>query len=105
MKRGEVWWAQLPAPSGRRPVVLVSRDAAYEPTRTRVTVVEASRTIRSIPTEVLLTKRDGVPVRCVANADNIASIPKTWLVERIARLPTARILELDRALRFAMQLE
>lgn len=29
MKRGEVWWAQLPSPVGRRPVVLLSRDTAY----------------------------------------------------------------------------
>ncbi|MCH8087678.1 MAG: type II toxin-antitoxin system PemK/MazF family toxin, partial [Chloroflexi bacterium] len=29
MRRGEVWWADLPPPSGRRPVVLLSRDAAY----------------------------------------------------------------------------
>jgi mRNA interferase MazF len=105
MKRGEVWWARLPPPSGRRPVILVSRGAAHAPVRTRVIVVEASRTIRSIPSEVLLTKRDGLPERCVANADNVATIPKAWLETRIASLPDRRIIELDQALRFAMQLD
>lgn len=104
MKRGEVWWANLPIPSGRRPVVLVSRDAAYAPVRTRVVVIEVSRTIRSIESEVLLGKRDGLPVRCVANADNVATIPKAWLDERIAVLTPTRVSELDRALKFALQL-
>src|SRR5262249_39489959 len=105
MRRGEVWWARLPAPSGRRPVVLVSREAAYAPARKRVIVIEASRTIRSIPSEVLLSKRDGLPERRLANADNVAPIRKTWLDELIATMPDSRIIELDRALRFAMQLD
>ncbi len=105
MKRGEVWWANLPAPAGRRPVVLVSRDAAYAPVRTRAIVVEISRTVRGIASEVLLSKRDGLPRRCVANADNVATIPKAWLDARITALSEPRIAELDRALRFALQLE
>ena len=100
-----MWWANLPIPSGRRPVVLVSRDAAYAPVRTRVIVIEVSRTVRTIETEVLLGKRDGLPVRCVANADNMATIPKAWLEECIAVLGPQRMIELDRALRFAIQLE
>ncbi len=105
MKRGEVWWAKLPIPSGRLPVVLVSRDASYAPVRTRVIVIEVSRSVRSIETEVRLGKRDGLPVRCVANTDNVATIPKSWLEERIAVLGPQRLAELDRALRFAMQLD
>ena len=105
MNRGEVWWARLPAPAGRRPVVLVSREAAYSPVRTRAIVVEVTRTIRDIPSEVVLAKRDGLPARCVANADNVVTIPKAWLDERIATLSPARVKELDRALRFALGLE
>ena len=104
MKRGEVWWARLPAPAGRRPVVLVSREAAYAPVRTRVIVLEVSRTIRAIATEVPLGKRDGMPERCVANADNVATIPKAWLEEKIATLSAERVAALDQALRFALQL-
>ncbi len=92
-------------PMGRRPVVLVSRDAAYAPVRTRVIVVEVSRTVRSIPSEVVLTKRDGLPERCVANADNVATVPKAWLEQRITILAQERVAELDRALRFSMQIE
>ena len=51
MRRGDVFWATLPPPVGRRPVVLVSRDEAYA-IKTRVTVVVVTRTVRGIPTEV-----------------------------------------------------
>lgn len=101
MKRGDVWWAKLPAPAGRRPVVLVSRDAAYA-VRTSVTVVEVSTTIRGIGSEVPLGARDGLPRKCVANADNVVTIPKTWLDERIAALSAEKVVLLDAALRFSL---
>jgi len=101
MKRGEVWWARLPAPAGRRPVVLVSRDTAYA-VRTSVTVVEVSTTIRGIASEVPLGARDGLPRKCVANADNVATIPKGWLDERIAALRSEKVVLLDEALRFSL---
>ena len=53
MRRGEVWWSQLPPPIGQRPVVLLSRDAAYR-VRVAVTVAPVTRTIRNIPVEVAL---------------------------------------------------
>lgn len=103
MKRGEVWWARLPLPAGRRPVVLVSRDAAYT-VRASVTVIEVSTTIRGIPTEVPLGKRDGLPKRCVANADSLATIPKVWLESRIGSLRAEQSDAVDSALRFALAL-
>lgn len=104
MKRGEIWWARLPFPAGRRPVVLVSRNSAYT-VRASVTVIEVSRSVRGIPTEIPLGKRDGLPKRCVANADNIITIPKTWLETRIAALRVEKEATLDAALRFALALQ
>ncbi len=103
MRRGEVWWARLPAPAGRRPVVLASRESSYA-VRASVTVVEVSTTIRGIPTEVLLGKKDGLPRRCVANADSLVTIPKVWLDERVALLSPEKVEALDGALRFALGL-
>jgi mRNA interferase MazF len=103
MRRGEVWWAKLPDPAGRRPVVLVSRDSAYA-VRASVTVVEVSRTARGIPPEVPLSKRDGLPRRCVANADNVVTIPKVWLEARITALPSEKVSLLDAALKFSLAL-
>ena len=103
MKRGEVWWAQFSLPVGRRPVVLLSRDSAYR-VRNAVTVAPVTRTIRNIPVEVLLDRQDGLPARGVVNADNITTIPKTLLKQRITILSAERIQQIEEAIRFALNL-
>lgn len=103
MRRGEVWWAKMPKPAGRRPVVLVSRDSAYA-VRASVTVAEVSTTIRNIPSEVPLGRRDGLPKRCAVNADNLVTVPKTWLESRVAPLTNPKVAALDQALAFALGL-
>ncbi|MGH9578127.1 MAG: type II toxin-antitoxin system PemK/MazF family toxin [Terriglobales bacterium] len=103
MRRGEVWWGQFPAPIGRRPVVLLSRDAAYR-VRVAVTVAPITRTIRNIPVEVALDESDGLPSRCVANLDDIATIPKTLIKRRIAVLSVEKMQEVEAAVRFALDL-
>ncbi|MDO8635303.1 MAG: type II toxin-antitoxin system PemK/MazF family toxin, partial [Dehalococcoidia bacterium] len=76
MRRGEVWWASLPAPFGKRPALMLSRDRAYN-IRTSVTVAPVTRTIRGIPVEVPLGTEDGMPMTCAANLDDIITISKT----------------------------
>ena len=101
MKRGEVWWARMPGPAGRRPVVLVSRDSAYA-VRASVTVLEVSPTLRGLASEVVLGPRVGLPRKCVANADNIVTVPKRWLEERIAAMRPEKLAEIDAAIRFSL---
>jgi mRNA interferase MazF len=60
MKRGEVWWAGLPLPIGKRPAYHLSRDEAYY-IRNAVMVAEITTTIRGIPVEVPLGTKDGLP--------------------------------------------
>ena len=103
MRRGEVWWAELPPPTGRRPVVLLSRDAAY-PVRTSVTVTPITRTIRGIPVEVPLGKEDGMPVPCVVNTDDILTIPKARLTERLTTLSSEKMRAVAKAIVFALDL-
>ena len=103
MRRGEVWWGELPAPVGRRPVVLLSRDSAYQ-VRSAVTVAPVTRTIRNIPVEVQLDAGDGLPSRCVANLDDIATIPKTLIRQRITVLSAEKMQEVEAAIRFALDL-
>ena len=103
MKRGEVWWAQLPRPLGRRPVILLSRDEAYN-IRLSITVAEITTTIRNIPVEVKLAKEDGLPKNCVANLDTIITIRKELLVERICLLSPRKIEEINKAIKFALSL-
>jgi mRNA interferase MazF len=104
MKRGQIWWARLALPAGRRPVVLVSRDAAYR-IRTSVTVAEVSTVIRVIPSEVALGIRDGLPRPCVINTDNLVTIPRALLESHIASLSAVKLEQLDAALRFSLGID
>jgi len=103
MRRGEVWWAELPDPAGRRPVVLLSRNEAYA-VRELVTVAPVTRRVRGIPVEVPLSRADGLPRACAANLDTVTTIPKRVLASRIIALHPAKVAALDRALRFALGL-
>jgi mRNA interferase MazF len=64
--------------------------------------MEVSTTSRGIPTEVPLGKRDGLPKRCVANADSLVTTPKTWLESRAGSLHGEKASALDAALRFSL---
>src|SRR4030066_1042214 len=103
MRRGEVWWAKLPLPVGRRPVVLLSRDEAYA-VRNAVTVVEVTSTIRGIPVEVELGREDGLPKKCIVNLDTIVTIRKDLLIERIVLLRGEKIEQIDTAIKFALSI-
>ena len=84
-------------------MVLLSRDSAYR-VRVAVTVAPVTRTIRNIPVEVALDERDGLPSRCVANLDDIATIPKTLIKRRIAVLSLEKMQQIEEAIRFALDL-
>lgn len=103
MRRGEAWWADLPEPAGRRPVVLLSRDEAYG-VRELVTVAPVTTRIREIPVEVPLGPADGLDRACVVNLDTITTLPKIDLDERIVRLGAQRQAEIDEAIHFALGL-
>jgi len=104
VRRGEVWWAELPQPTGRRPVVLLSRDAAYR-VRTSVTVGMVTRTVRDIPVEVPLGPEDELPQQCVVNLDDILTIPKARLTEQITTLSPQKMTAVNRAIIFALDLK
>ncbi len=104
MKRGEVWWANLPAPAGRRPVLLLSRDS-MPPGRGEITVAFLTSTIRGWPVEVLLTPADGVANPCVVNLDSINTIPKRFLRRLICTLSAAKMAEVKMAIIEALDLK
>lgn len=103
MKRGEIWWANLPAPAGRRPVLLLSRNKAYE-VRNAVTVAEITSTIRQIPVEVALNKEDQMPKKCVVNLDTIMTIPKNLLSKHLTTLSSEKMIMVDKAIKFALNI-
>lgn len=104
MQRGEVWWADIPEPSGRRPVILLSRDAVYY-TKTSFTVGAVTRTIRNIPSEVRLGPEDGLPTECIVNLDELMTIPKAQLIRKISALSEDKIQAVNKAIKFALHLD
>ena len=93
----DIWWVELPEPVGRRPVLLLGRTRAYS-YLTRVLAVEVTTTIRAIPQEVTLGRREGLSRACVANLDTLRTIPRVSLRARVGRLAARRHAEVKRAL-------
>ena len=102
--RGEVWWCEL-AEIGRRPVVVLSRDAAI-PRLRRTLIGPCTTTIRGIPSEVLLEPGDDpVPRRSVVNLDSVESVSLGTLVDRLGRLSDERMRQICEALEIAVACE
>jgi mRNA interferase MazF len=102
--RGEVWWCEL-AEIGRRPVVVLSRDAAI-PRLRRTLIGPCTTTIRGIPSEVLLEPgEDPVPRTSVVNLDSVESVSLGTLVERLGRLSDERMRQICEALEVAVACE
>ena len=101
MNRGDVCWYTFKAPDKKRPVLILTRDSAIAVLKS-VTVAPITSTIRSIPTEVVLTKDDGLPNTCAANLDNLQSVPKSNIGDCIARLTARKMKEAGAAVSFAL---
>jgi mRNA interferase MazF len=101
MRQYEILWADLPAPIGRRPVLLLTRTAAY-PYLNKVVVAEVTSTIRGIPQEVGVGRKEGLARPSVANLDNVHVVPKGLLGDRLGALSPDRQREVKRALGYAL---
>lgn len=99
--RGDVWWCEMPE-IGRRPVVVLSRDAVI-PRHLRALIAPCTTTIRNLPSEVLLEPGDDpVPLRSVVNLDSIESVSIAILVERLGRVADTRMRQICAALAVAV---
>lgn len=97
MRRGDIRWYTFAAPDKRRPVLLLSRDSAIVGLN-EIIVVPATRTIRGITTEVLLTPDDGMPTACALNFDHVALARKERVSALVTTLKDERWPEVERAL-------
>ena len=103
LKRGEVRWYKFAAPDKRRPVVILTRDAVIDYLG-QVTVAPITSTIRDIPTEVVLSKADGVPKDCAVNCDHIQTVAKGRLGSRITTLSQDKMSDVAKSIGFALNL-
>ena len=99
--RGEVWWCEL-VDIGRRPVVVLSRDAAI-PRLRRALVAPCTTTIRGLASEVVLEPgADPIPRPSAVNLDSVESVSIAMLVERLGRLSDHRMRAVCTALNIAV---
>jgi mRNA interferase MazF len=104
LNRGDICWYAFKAPDKKRPVLILTRDSAIGVLNS-ITIAPITSTIRSIPTEVVLTEEDGLPSTCAANFDNIQTVPKSNIGDRIATLTARRMKEAASAVSFALALD
>lgn len=102
--RSDIYWADLGPPGGRRPVCILTRDAAIA-VLDRVTCAPITRTIRGIASEVEVGPDQGLPTDAVINCDNLITIPISTLDPApVGHLDSASRANLDRALRYALDI-
>jgi mRNA interferase MazF len=101
VRRGEIRWYKFGKPDKRRPVVVLTRESSLE-FLGEATVAPVTRTVRNIPSEVLLSTADGLPSECAINLDHIQTVTKSKLGGLIAKLDENKMADVRRALLFAL---
>ena len=102
--RNDIYWADLGPPAGRRPVCVLTRDAAID-VLTAVTCAPITRTIRGIRSEVAIGPEQGLSDACVISCDNVITVPIDVLDdEPVGHLDEVVRAALDRALRYALDI-
>ncbi len=99
LHRGDLWWADVPGDKVR-PVLVLTRER-FIPHLHAVLVAPVTTAVRGIPTELALGPDDGMPRSCAASFDNLFTLRRERLTERIATLGDHRDTELCAAYRFA----
>jgi len=103
MKRGEVRWYKFQPPDKNRPVLILTRDSILEYLG-EVTVATITSTIRDIPSEVFLSKEEGMPRDCAVNCDHIQTVSKEKIGSRITTLSSEKMDQVREAILFALHL-
>ena len=103
MKRGEIRWYKFSPPDKQRPVLILTRTAVLTYLG-EVTVAPITTTVREIPSEVFLDRDDCMPRPCAVNCDHLQTVVKAKIGSLITSLTPAKMEQVRRALRFALDL-
>jgi mRNA interferase MazF len=103
MNRGEIRWYKFSRPDKKRPVLILTRSSVLEYLG-EVTVAPITSTVRDIPSEVFLSKVDGLPQDCAVNCDHLQTVSRARIGTLITSLPPAKMAVVARAIRFALDI-
>ncbi|NQU02557.1 MAG: type II toxin-antitoxin system PemK/MazF family toxin, partial [Syntrophaceae bacterium] len=84
-------------------VLILTRDSVLEYLG-EVTVAPITSIVRNIPSEVFLSKADGMPLDCAVNCDHLQTVSKGKIGSLIMSLPPAKMVGVGRAVRFALDI-
>lgn len=104
IRRGDVRWYRFAQPDKRRPVVVLTRDSIIE-YMGEVTIAPVTTTFRDIPSEVLLTRENGLPRDCAVNLDHVQTVSKGRVEGLIIKLSSRQMDEIRQSLLFALGFE
>ena len=103
MKHGEIRWYKFIQPDKKRPILILTRDSVLEYLG-EVTVAPITTAVRDIPSEVFLSKAHGMPRDCAVNCDHLQTVSKGKIGSLITSLSSAKLVEVGRAIRFALDI-
>lgn len=103
MKRGEIRWYKFKSPDKKRPVLILTRDSTITYLR-EITVAPITSTIREIPSEVFLSRDDGMSRDCAINCDHIQTVAKAKIGGILTTLPEQKMKLVRDAIKFALNL-
>jgi len=103
MQRGEVRWYKFQQPDKKRPVLILTRDSVLGYLG-EVTIVPITSTIRDIPSEVVLTRYDGMGKDCAINCDHIQTVSKGKIGALVTTLKYEKLVQVSEAVRFALNI-
>lgn len=103
MKRGEIRWYKFNTPDKRRPVLILTRDSVLEYVG-EVTIAPITSTVRDIPSEVFLSKHDGLKKDCAINFDHIQTVSKGRIGSLVTTLSSEKLKPVRRSILFALDL-
>jgi len=103
MKHGEIRWYKFVKPDKKRPVLILTRDSVLD-YLSEITVAPITSIVRNIPSEVFLSKTDGMPRDCAVNCDHLQTVSKGKIGPVITFLPPAKMVDVGRAVRFALNI-
>ena len=103
MKRGEIRWYKFNSPDKKRPVLILTRDSILEYLG-EVTVAPITSRVRDIPSEIFLSKQDGMAKDCAINFDHIQTVSKGKIGSLITRLSKEKLEHVREAIQFALDL-
>ena len=103
MRHGEIRWYKFINPDKKRPVLILTRDSVIE-YLDEVTIAPVTTTVRHIPSEIFLSKVDGMPRNCAVNCDHLQTVSKNKIGSVIAKLNYEKMLEVGKSIQFALDI-